>query len=92
MNPILRKLSKPSLACSEAASLLEKHIGVGENAQHCMAAIDALGQLRDAEGGPVARVLARLAIADGDNPCVVVREVIEYLRNVEAMSSENSNN
>ena len=80
MNPVLRKLSKVGLSRIEAANLLEKHIGSGANELHCKSAIAALERLRDAEQNSVARVLARLIIAANENPCVAVREVIEYLR------------
>lgn len=82
MNPVLRKLSKPGLSRLEAAELLEKHIGDGENTLHCTEAIGALHRIRDAKHNAVGRVLARLAIAANDPPCMAMREVIAYLRGV----------
>lgn len=84
MNPILRKLSKANLSRLEAADLLEKHIGSGGNALHCAEAIDALKRIRNAEQNSVARVLARMTMASGEEPCTGVREVIAYLRQVES--------
>jgi hypothetical protein len=79
MNPVLKKILRPTIARHQIADLVEKHVGADSSAVRCEEALSALKRIRDDESRIV--MLTLIELGDfGDSACHRVRNIVTWLR------------